>query len=390
MPSKMKRKLLSALLLVVSLSLCFTATLHAQGKSKHKEPPPAPVLPPADSVLPVRGFCIDIPRPAGVDSLVQFISQELIPRKINTLFLLVDYRYQFKSHPELADSFAITEQDAKKIVRACAAGHIRIIPQINLLGHQGWEEKPGKLLQVYPQFDETPWVKNPVKYEWPNADNLYCRSYCPLAPGLHEVLFAVIDELCDAFETDAFHAGMDEVFYLGEDKCPRCGGMDKAVLFANEVRTIHDHLAQKKREMWMWGDRFIDGKTTGIGMWEASYNNSYRAIDMIPKDVVICDWHYDRPDKTSVLFAMKGLRVVTCPWRNPAFSVIQVNDMARFRQESTPEMKERFLGVVETTWSPAAMFLRGYYGNTADRKGGENTPWNCFRAMCDQIGKISN
>jgi hypothetical protein len=188
-----------------------------------------------DSVMPVRGFCIDVPRPTGVDSFVRFIHEELAPRKVNTLFVLVDYRYEFKSHPELRDSYALSNAEVKKIVRACAQEHIRIIPQINMLGHQGWEEHPGKLLQAYPQFDETPWVKNPEHYVWPNADNLYCRSYCPLYPGLHDVTFAVIDELCDAFESTAFHAGMDEVFYLGESKCPRCGGRDPAVLFAGVV-----------------------------------------------------------------------------------------------------------------------------------------------------------
>ncbi|HXB95056.1 MAG TPA: family 20 glycosylhydrolase, partial [Puia sp.] len=160
---------------------------------------------PLDSILPVRGLCIDLPRPSGVDSFVHFINEELPPRKVNTLFLLVDYHYQFKKHPELIDSFALSNAEVKKIVRACADRHIRIIPQINLLGHQGWEEHPGKLLQAYPDFDETPWVKNPVKYVWPNDDNLYCRSYCPLHPKIHEVLFDVIDELCDAFECTAFH-----------------------------------------------------------------------------------------------------------------------------------------------------------------------------------------
>ncbi|HMH22141.1 MAG TPA: family 20 glycosylhydrolase [Puia sp.] len=349
----------------------------------------------ADSLMPVRGFCIDAPQPSGVDSFLQFVDKELAPQKVNTLFLLIDYHYQFKSHPELTDSFALSEADVKKIVRTCRNDRIRIIPQINLLGHQSWASHIGKLLQVYPQFDETPWVKNPEKYEWPNADNLYCRSYCPLMTGLHEILFPVIDELCEAFETDAFHGGMDEVFYLGEDKCPRCAGMDKAVLFAGEVRAIHDHLAQKGRELWIWGDRLIDGKTTGLGIWEASYNNTYRAIDMIPKDVVICDWHYERADKTAVGFAMKGLRVVTCPWRRPATGVIQVNDMVRFRQESTPEMRARFLGIVETTWSHTDTFLRGYYGNLKAPPGrsagdnGENTSWNCFRTIFARIGELS-
>ena len=350
-----------------------------------------------DSVMPIRGLCINAPRPVGLDSFVTFIDKELPSRKVNTLFLLIDYRYQFSSHPELTDTDALSKADVKRLVQACKQHNIRIIPQINLLGHQSWASTPNKLMKVYPQFDETPWVKFPDKdkYVWPNSDNLYCKSYCPLVPGLHEVLFAVIDELCDVFETNAFHAGMDEVFYLGEDKCPRCGGRDKAELFAGEVRTIHDHLAQKGRETWIWGDRLLDGKTTGLGEWEASYNNTYRAIDMIPKDVIICDWHYDRPDKTAVLFAMKGFRVVTCPWRNPAYGAIQVKDMVHFRQGSTPEMKERFYGIVETTWSPTDRFLRGFYGiaQPSARPAGErpvnpnNTPWNCFRAVFDEIGR---
>ena len=86
------------------------------------------------------------------------------------------------------------------------------------------------------------------------------------------------------------------------------------------------------------------------------------ALRSEPWDVVICDWHYERPDKTAVYFAMKGLRVVTCPWRVSASGVAQVNDMVNFRGTSTPEMKSRFLGIVETTWSPTRNFLNGYYG----------------------------
>jgi hypothetical protein len=341
-----------------------------------------------DSLLPVRGFCIDAPRPAGLDSFVRFVDQELASRKVNTLLILIDYRYQFKNHPELTDSSALSKEDVKKIVAVCKKNKIRLIPQINLLGHQSWARRIGKLLQVYPQFDETPWIKNPDKYEWPNSDNLYCRSYCPLYPGLHEILFSVIDELCDAFESDAFHGGMDEVFYLGEDKCPRCSGRDKAELFANEVRALHDHLAQNGKELWIWGDRLIDGKTTGLGEWEASYNNTYRAVDMIPKDVVICDWHYERPDKTAVYFAMKGLRVITCPWRQPATAVAQVNDMVAFRQQSTVEMKPRFLGVMETTWSNTSSFLRGFYESQQNPKPDERNARNCFRVMYDAINKL--
>jgi hypothetical protein len=228
----------------------------------------------------------------------------------------------------------------------------------------------------------------PEKYEWPNPDGLYCKSYCPQHPDLHERIFSQIDEICEVFETDAFHAGMDEVFYIGDDKCPRCGGMDKAELFANEVRKIRDHLAEKNRELWIWGDRLLNGKLTGLGMWEASMNNTHRAIDMIPKDVVICDWHYERPDKTAVYFAMKGFRVVTCPWRNPGVAVKQVDDMLRFRQESTPLMRKNFLGIMQTEWSSPDRFIDGFYGKVKDDSRGNNTPWNCFQAVYTRINEI--
>jgi hypothetical protein len=343
-----------------------------------------------DSLLPARGFCIDAPRPAGLDSFIYFIDHELAPRKVNTLVVQIEYHYQFKSYPELTDSFALSNADVKKIVSVCKKNNIRVIPQIDLFGHQSWANHNGKLLRVYPQFDETPDIKMPEIYVWPNADNLYCKSYCPLHPDLHPVLFAVIDELCDAFESDAFHAGMDEVFYIGDDKCPRCGGKDKAELFAGEVRTIHDHLAKTGREMWIWGDRLLDGRTTGLGEWEGSFSDTYRAIDMIPKDVVICDWHYERADKTAVYFAMKGFRVITCAWRNPATAVIQINDLLSFRRESTGDMQARFLGVMETTWTRTHVFLSSYYAaqQAAVQVESEITPWNCFRVMYNTIDKL--
>lgn len=274
------------------------------------------------------------------------------------------------------------------MVKACQQHHIQIIPQINLLGHQSWASHTDKLLAVYPQFDETPNVQMPEKYEWPNADKLYCKSYCPLHPEVHDVVFDLVDEICDVFETTAFHAGMDEVFYLGEDKCPRCAGRDKAELFANEVRLIRDHLAQKNRTLWIWGDRLIDGKATGLGMWEASYNNTYRAIDMIPKDVVICDWHYERADKTPVYFAMKGLRIVTCPWRKPELAVIQTNDMVDFRKQSSKTMQDKFYGMMQTVWSDATSFMKGFYDKEKDNKGGDDTPWATFNKLYEKINSF--
>ena len=317
-----------------------------------------------NELMPVRGLSIAAPGPQGVDQFVTFIEDELATRDINVLILRVDYNYQYLSHPELQDSVALSEQDVKKLVAVCSDHEIRIVPQINLLGHQSWAGRTLNLLEKYPEFDETPSVKMPEEYEWPNDDGLYCKSYCPLHPGVHKIVFELVDELLDVFEASDFHAGLDEVFYIAEEECPRCSGHDPAQLFTDEVWRIRNHLAEKERKLWIWGDRLLDGKVTGLGMWEASMNNTHRAIDMIPKDVFICDWHYERPDKTAVYFAMKGLKVATCPWQKPDVARLQVQDMIEFRSGSTPEMREYFQGVILTSWSSAEGFMRNYYDAT--------------------------
>ena len=364
------------------LPLFFIAAMTACGNDLHAQNN-------LDSILPVRGFAIAAPSPSYVDSFVLFIKNELAPRKVNVLILRVDYNYQYKTHPGLRDSEALSDADVKKIVNTCRSHSIRIIPQINLLGHQSWANRTGNLLTKYPEFDETPEIKMPETYKWPNADSLYCKSYCPLHPAVHAVVFDLVDEICDAFETNAFHAGMDEVFYIGSNNCPRCRGINKAKLFADEVTVIRDHFAASGRELWIWGDRLIDGATTGIGMWEASMNGTYAAIDMIPKDVMICDWHYERADKTAVYFAMKGFNVVTCPWRIPSLAVAQLQDMVAFRQGSTTRMKPRFGGMVQTVWSRPQDFINGFYQNRKDPQLGDNTPWNCFRQLFDAINKVN-
>ena len=340
-----------------------------------------PVGQQASDPFPIRGFCIAAPRSADLKDFMRFVEEELAPKRVNTLILRVDFNYQFKSHPELRDSSALTEIEVKRLTAVCRKNNIRVIPQINLLGHQSWAGKVNNLLKVYPKFDETPYLEMPKKYEWPNPDGLYCKSYCPLNPDVHKVVFDLVDEICTAFKADAFHAGMDEVFYIGHDSCKLCSGHDKAELFAGEVWAIRNHLQEKGRQLWIWGDRLLDGKTTGMGMWEASYNNTYRAVDMIPKDVIICDWHYERDDQTPVYFAMKGLTVVTCPYRMPDMAVMQADDMVKFRQTATPEMKEHYAGMVQTVWSPVNRFLKSYYEENNNKPVEYDTPENCFRTL---------
>jgi hypothetical protein len=113
-------------------------------------------------------------------------------------------------------------------------------------------------------------------------------------------------------------------------------------------------------------------------------------VDLIPKDVVICDWHYERADQTAVYFAMKGLDVVSCSWKNPEAAAAQVKDMVRFRESSTPLMKQHFQGVVQTIWSGSGGFLDQYYGRRPanDQRNPGRTESKCFVRMFEEIAKL--
>ncbi|MEN8226857.1 MAG: family 20 glycosylhydrolase [Bacteroidota bacterium] len=314
----------------------------------------------------VIGLCIAAPGPDRLEQFLSFMENDLAPGGVNTLVLRIDFNYEFKSYPNLRSEGALTKKQVKQLVNKARKHGIQLIPQINLLGHQSWHTELSNLLKEYPEFDENPSVKLPEKYEWPNEDGLYCKSYCPLHPEVHKVVFALVDEIMEVFEANAFHAGMDEVFYIGEDECPRCSGVDKAELFAGEVNLVRDHLAANGQELWIWGDRLLDGKTSGLGMWEASENNTHPAIDMISKEVVICDWHYERADPTAAVFALKGFRVITCPWRNPEVTREQLVMMESFRSNSVDIVKERYAGFMQTVWSPAGTFMDQFYAEDPD------------------------
>lgn len=164
---------------------------------------------------------------------------------VNVLIVEVDYSFAFQSHPELRTSPCLSRAGARQLAQAAKAQGIRLIPQFNCLGHQSWAKVTEPLLVHYPQFDETPG-------QFPQNEGIYCRSWCPQHPEVNRVVFALMDELIEAFEADALHVGMDEVFLIGSDHCPRCRGGDPARLFAKAVNDLHAHIVgERKIEMLM-------------------------------------------------------------------------------------------------------------------------------------------
>lgn len=283
-----------------------------------------------------RGVHLGAGSQAELDAVTKSIPA-LATSGCNAIVLEVDYAYQFKSRPEMASPTGITFAGARNFSKVCRQNHVRVIPQMNCLGHQSWAETTDRLLTVHPELDETPGL-------YPKNAGIYCRSWCPLHPDLYKIIDPMIDELIDAFRADAFHVGMDEVFILGTDSCPRCHGKTTASLFAQQVNTLHDHFKQKHVQMLMWGDRFLDGKATGYGEWEGATNGTDKAIDLVSKDIVMCDWHYEKSAYPSLqIFADHGFQVWPSTWRNA--------DAAKaFSTQAKNSQNPKVMGVLVTTW----------------------------------------
>jgi hypothetical protein len=140
--------------------------------------------------------------------------------------------------------------------------------------------------------------------------------------------------------------------------------------------------------MWIWGDRFLDGKATGLGKWEASENGTQTSIDHVPKDIVICDWHYDAAPETPQLFARKGFDVVACPWRKPAVALAELGHIRAIRGGTDRAAARHALGVVQTTWCGYTPFARAYraqQAGTAIEKNSPSESAGCFAKLFEAV-----
>ena len=264
----------------------------------------------------------------STEALVRYIKEGLGPLGVNLLVLEFNPGYNFRCDPDLANG-TFGREDAKKVAAAAKEAGIRIAPLFMCLGHQGWRYERNSFLTKYPEFDETPNVKEGRKSPdtvdgkviLNTPDGIfYCHSWCASNDDVYQYIFPMMDEIVEDFGTDIVHVGMDEVFSIAEDCCPRCVGKGRADLFARVINKLHDHIVKEKGwQMMMWADRFNNAKEHGYSAWDGDILGIWRAADMVPKDIILADWHYDMNKRGFPGFEVlleKGFTVLPAGWRD--------------------------------------------------------------------------
>lgn len=349
-----------------------------------------------ENLFPVKGFSINNPNESEMDAFCRFIDEELAPLGVNLLLLRINYQFQFQSVDIMGSKQGMSPASARRLESVCEKNHIQLVPHMELFGHQSGTApvfNSSALLKSYPQFDEAAGKADSVNYGY--------RSYCPLHPGLHPVLYKMIDEMASTFKTNNFHVGCDEVMTLGI--CDRCktflnNGGTNADLFADEINRLSGFLTSKGYRTWIWGDRLIntaDAPMYGVetlSEWEASKNNTYPAIDKISKNILICDWHYKVAPTTHQYFAEKGFDVIPCFYNVEKAAMDMLANVVETRtKETDPNIRNHCLGIMGTNWgSSVTAFMEEYMKVKNGTNSSKATGAYVFYTVFNEIKRIES
>lgn len=206
--------------------------------------------------------------------------------------------------PSIARGARFTKSQAKELMDYARFLGLEPIGYLNMLGH---------LERAYAKHPYTD--HGGIMIQW---ENVY-----------EEFVFPILSEMLDIYGSIKwFHCGMDEAWELFEYLSGQ--GYDSAQLLANHIRKINDFFKQRGIKMVIWHDMFFAPeleKEIGAPIGPANGGppqNTAKALELIPKDVILNYWFYDPLESYPALDWLKnrGFEVWASPWQTP-FSFVR-------------------------------------------------------------------
>ncbi len=181
-------------------------------------------------------------------------------------------------------------------------------------------------------------------------------------PKAYDCLFRLYQTIINVYQPSVFLIGHDEI--RGLSIYSQKSGLQEDLLFAGDVSKIRTWLMKNKIHTAMWGDMLLSAvdwapKTDDANSLNPVYNSgpTHRAIDVLPRDVQILDWHYEKyPDyPTLAYFGKFPYTVFGCSWYDKEAAMAMAASAKKYGAK----------GVFSTNWgfwktlSPAATTLMG-------------------------------
>ena len=225
---------------------------------------------------------------------------------------LQDSQWLFKNstHTELAGGSYLSQDECRQIVQWCRENAIAVMPEVQSLSHSYY------VCMAHPEIAEV--AEDP----WPD-------NYCPSNPRSYELYFELLEEIIEVFDPKLIHIGHDEAYIFGF--CPRCRERDAAEIYATDITTIHDWLAESGNRTAIWGDKPLEihhanGTTYGgVERRVTRYGREFylpatnRCKELIPRDVLIFDWYWSLSYDSARMLADLGYQTIYGNFHAPRF-----------------------------------------------------------------------
>jgi len=249
--------------------------------------------------------------------------------KLNHLVLESEYT-RWDSAPGIAVDFSMDKRDLQQVITFARRHQMEVIPLVQSLGHSEWMFRNGQNLDIVEDPD------NP-------------RNYCPLNPRTYPFIDAIYDEAIQLFQPRYFHIGHDEIHLSNRfpyhEECQRRG---LTQLFVDDVLHHYRRLQQRGIRTMMWGDMLLHRTESADGAaFAESPEEAQRRREMLPKDIIICDWHYQpRPPEEFVQKNLRvlqeaGFEVIATTWYTP----MNIYNFAKAARQAG------ILGLLQSTWA---------------------------------------
>ncbi|MBQ6246995.1 MAG: family 20 glycosylhydrolase [Kiritimatiellae bacterium] len=234
----------------------------------------------------------------------------------------------------------LTPAECRRLASLAKDLGVTLVPFFNVFGHAtAARGRTGKnaILDVSPEYQP---LFEPVEgFNW-----------CISNPEARHVIRDLVGELHEAFERPPyFHLGCDEA---EPPSCAICCAPGYGARVAEHVRSMAEFVRSLGARPMMWHDMLLrSGSEKWRGLEANGSDETVALLETLPKDTIICDWHYGPASGDGLHaasldhFISHGFDTMTCPWDDPGGIAAQCG-FAR----------QRGLGVICTTWNHLATY----------------------------------
>ncbi len=273
----------------------------------------------------IRAFLYDLARnqevrPAYLKSMIE----RLAGLGFNMLVINLEHRFHFVSCPGLAPPGSLTAAGARALVQHGKKFGVEVVAQPNFIGHcEGWSA-----LERYAHLSCDPWLQT----GWGGYEQINFTL-----PETRDLVTLMLAEVCEAFPGRYLHIGADEIrrmAYIHPTEEAR-----REPELHNQLATLLSMAGKHGRQLLMWGDMLL----------------AHPALrSLIPKDMIVCDWHYEEQGSRETLVQLRdeGFPVLATPAVSTCYSFLSdpIESFGNIRRMITDAKELALEGFLLTSW----------------------------------------